>query len=615
MADSRQPFRFGQFLLEPDERRLTRDGHPVALTPRAFDTLLVLVEQAGRLVTREELLNAVWKDTAVEEQTLTQNVFTLRKALGTMPDGQPYVVTVAKGGYRFEAPVERVEVHTPPGNPRAATTRRPTHQMALYLVVAAMMALLLVSAFFLRSQRSVDVSPRVTLVVLPFTNLTGNADEEYLTDGLTEEVISRLARADRARLGVIARTSAMVYKTRPRNVADIGRDVGADYLLEGSVRRAGDRLRVTAQLIRTSDQTHFWARDFDRPSGDLLDLQSEIAGAIASQLVPQIAAAHTTTPALVPKPAAYQAYLQARFHHAQATVNGIERALPLYVAAIEQDPRFALAHAERARALIFATRTRPAEALRLARESAERAVTLAPDLPHAHLAFAMTKLYQERDWSGAEQAFRRALDLDPDNAEIHFYFGQLLAALGRFDEALRELKTARQLEPFSVLFSHYVGRVLYIARRYDEAEIELTKTIDLDPNYQWTRFFLALTYQQTKRFDEAVAQRQRYWSLVQVSPEQVAQLGEVYRTEGYPAVIRMWAQWIEGFARERGFVTSCELVFLHAQLGDTKQALAWLERAMADQTRDLIFLKVEPGVDTLRSEPAFVSVLQRLNLS
>jgi TolB-like protein/DNA-binding winged helix-turn-helix (wHTH) protein len=395
MADSRQPFRFGPFLLEPDERRLTRDGSPVPLTPRAFDTLLVLVERAGRLVTREELLNAVWKDTAVEEQTLTQNIFTLRRALGTMPDGQPYVRTVAKGGYRFEAPVERVDVHTPTG-PVGVGARQPSHQIALYLVVTAIMALLVVAVFFLRSQRSADVSPRVTLVVLPFTNLTGDANQEYLTDGLTEEVISRLARADRARLGVIARTSAMVYKTRPRNVADIGRDVNADYLLEGSVRRAGDRLRVTAQLIRVSDQTHYWARDFDRPSGDLLDLQSDIAGVIASHLLPQLAAARSPTPVFVPKPAAYEAYLQARFHHAQATVNGIERALPFYVAAIEQDPQFALAHAERARALIFATRTRPAEALRLARESAERAVTLAPDLPHAHLAIAITKLYQER---------------------------------------------------------------------------------------------------------------------------------------------------------------------------------------------------------------------------
>jgi TolB-like protein/Flp pilus assembly protein TadD len=503
----------------------------------------------------------------------------------------------------------------PPADVPEDAVVRPTHSAAFIAVVTVVLALVVAAVYYLRTNRAPDVSARVTLVVLPFTNLTGNANEEYLTDGLTEEVISRLARADQQRLGVIARTSAMVYKTRQRNVADIGRDVGADYLLEGSVRRAGDRLRVTAQLIRTSDQTHFWARDFDRPVGNLLDLQSEVADAIARQLVPQLQAVNRATSVFVPKPAAYEAYLQARFHHAQATVTGIERALPFYAEAIAQDPQFALAHAERARALIFATRIRPAEALREARDLAARSLSLASDLPHAHLAIAMTKVYQERDWTGAEQAFRRALDLDPDNAEIHFYFGQLLAALGRFDEALRELKTARQLEPFSVLFSHYVGRVHYIARRYDEAERELKKTIDLDPNYPWTHFFLALTYQQTNRLDEAVVQRQRYWSLSQVSPDQVARLGEVYRTAGYPAVIRMWVQWIEGFARERGFVTSCELAFLHAQLGDRAQALAWLERALADQTRDLIFLKVEPGVDILRSEPAFVSVLQRLNLS
>jgi tetratricopeptide (TPR) repeat protein len=185
---------------------------------------------------------------------------------------------------------------------------------------------------------------------------------------------------------------------------------------------------------------------------------------------------------------------------------------------------------------------------------------------------------------------------------------------GRFDEALQQLETARRLEPFSVLFSHYVGRVHYIARHYADAERELKTTNELDPSYPWTSFFLALTYQQANRLDEAVAQRQRYWSLMQVAPEQVTKLGEAYRAEGYPAVLRMWADWIEGFFRQRGFVTSCELALLHAQLGDREEALTWLERSLQDETRDLIFLKVEPGFDSLRTEPRFQTAVERLGL-
>jgi len=615
--DSPRPqvvYRFGPYELDCAEHALTRAGSPLPLTPRAFETLRVLVEHAGHLVTKDELLKEVWGETFVEESTLTQNIFTLRRALGA--EGAQYIETVPTRGYRFTQQVEPLarngqapgaaasEPAVIPGGP-AMGRRAILWAIPLLLAVA-------VVTFLAWPRRSVETQPpaRIMLAVLPFENLTGDPNQDYLCDGLTEEMISRLSRVESARLGVIARTSSMSYKETKKTAAQIGTELGVQYLLEGSVRRDGDRVRVTAQLIRTADQTHLWAHDFNREFTGVFDLQTEAANAVVAQLLPHFSPPSRITAS--PAPDAYQAYLRARYHHARGTVSSLEQAIPLYEEAARLDPQFAEAHAGLAQAFIFGTTRRPAEALVRASAEAKQAILLAQNSPEANLALAMTRLYHARDWKGSEEAFRSAIALNPGSAEARYYYSHLLAATGRFDEALAAAQTAEALDPFSTLISHYVGRIHYFARRYDAAEAKLRKTLELDPNYGWAHLFLAGTYYEMGRLDEAVRHRQRYWSVLGESPEKVKSLGDTYAKGSYPAVLHAWRDWIAGFAEERGFVTSAELALVSGHLGRKDDAFRWLDRAFADHTRDLIYLNVEPGFDPLRKDPRFDTRLKQL---
>jgi tetratricopeptide (TPR) repeat protein len=313
-------------------------------------------------------------------------------------------------------------------------------------------------------------------------------------------------------------------------------------------------------------------------------------------------------------PEAYEAYLRARYHHAQATVAGLESAIRFYRRALELDPGYALAHAGLARAFIFGVRLQPRAALEQAHRAAQQALRLDPDLPEAQLALAMTKLYFEWDWPGAEQEFRRAIARDPGSADAHFYYSHYLAAVGRHDEAIAAARRAQQIDPHSPLIGHYVGRHYYMARRYDRAVDELRRTLDLDPNYTWTHVFLFLTYEKLGRLDEAVAHRQKYLTLIGRSPDEASDLARRYEQRGYAAVTEKWIEVTLDYFERAGHLTSAELVHGYAALDRRDEALRWLDRAFADHTRDLIFLGVDPGYDAVRDDPRFRARLREMRL-
>jgi TolB-like protein/Tfp pilus assembly protein PilF len=453
---------------------------------------------------------------------------------------------------------------------------------------------------------------KVTLVVLPFDNFSQAEDQAYLADGVTEEIITELARVDPARLGVIARTTSQRYgRSGPRAGAaasDVARELDVDFVLEGSVQRHGDRLRVTVQLIDPDGDDHLWADTYDRGLGDLLGVEREIARIVASKVRLSIAPASAEAPPAVVRADAHDAYLRARFYAQQATVFSTERAIASYEAALAIEPQFALAHAGLARSLIFGIRTEPRMAMERARAAAERALALDRNLPEAHLAWALVCLYHDRDFRAAGAAFDRLLSLDPGNAEAIFSHAQYLTASGRFDDALSAARRALALDPFSTLIHHYVGRILLYAGRTREAIAHLHQTLELQPNYSWALLFLTVAHEQAGELDRAVEMRQRYWTALGVPADQVSRLGSRFAEAGYDAVRREWIAWLEGFVRERGYVTSSELAMLYGALGEKDAAFRWLRKAYEDHTRDLIYLRVYPELAPLRSDSRFAEI-------
>jgi TolB-like protein/DNA-binding winged helix-turn-helix (wHTH) protein len=442
-------YAFGPFQLDPAQRLLFRDDGVVPLTPKALDTLLVLVENRGQLLTKDELLERVWPGTFVEEVTLAKNISTLRKALGEPPEGGEYIETHSKRGYRFVAEVHAIEreasaapsaspAETPA--PAAAPSARPPAWRVSAAVLAAVLLVTGAALWYRGRSLATPANGKIMLAVLPFENLSGDPAQEYFSSGLTEEMITQLGRLDPGRLGVIARTSAMQYKDAHKDVRQIGSELGVDYLLEGSVRREGNRVRISAQLIQVRDQSHQWAADYDRDLRDILALQSEVAGAIAQQirlqLTPEQHARLQNARTLNAE--AYESYLKGRFFWNKRTVEGHQKAIEYFQKAVALDPNYAQAYAGLADAYAllgsWANPVMPrGEAMGQARAAAQKALSLDDSLSDAHASLGFVKMHYDWDFAGAEKEFQRAIALNPGYATAHHWYAYDLAALARLD--------------------------------------------------------------------------------------------------------------------------------------------------------------------------------------
>src|SRR5712672_591492 len=466
-------YRFGQFMLDPSRRTLSRANSPVSLTPKAFDVLLFLAQNPNRLVTKEELLQAVWGDTFVEEGNLTQYISHLRKALDDNSEDTRLIVTIARKGYQFTADVTvaestdstkqpAVQVSTaesslsdlqpPRGSSVDMTVPRAPKSWRKAAVVGASIALLAV--VYLASWqhfggKTPPKSQKIMLAVLPFENLTGDPNKEYLADGLTEETISHLGRLNPEQLGVIARTSVKGYKHKDERLDQIGRDLSVQYVLESSLRESGSHTRITAQLIQVKDQTHLWSQDYDYLAKDILNVQDDVAKAVAHEIrvrftSKQQAELARSRPV---NPDAFDAYLQGYSFFERNTDKDTEMAAKYFERATQLDPSYALAWAALSRVRNWQVNTGviPAEeGHRLAREAVERALALNPNLAEAHAQMGRIKQQADFDWVGADASIHRAITLDPGDPDIVRLAASSAAVLGRFDEALqcRELGTA-----------------------------------------------------------------------------------------------------------------------------------------------------------------------------
>ncbi len=630
-------YEFGDFCLEVRQRGLRRGPNPVLLTQKAFEVLLHLVRSEGKLVSRDELMNAVWGDTFVEESNLTQTIFMLRKALGDTKE-QPYILTVQGKGYRFVRPVCEIsatpaasdagEANSVPAGLGAANTEPPEPgtvirtRSALRLWALAALALLTLAGFPLfRSRHNFRATSqpqgRLMLAVLPFENLTGDASQEYFSDGMTEEMITQLGRVDPSRMGVIARTSVMHYKKSPKALAEVGQELGVQYVLEGSVRRSGERIRVTAQLIQLKDQTHLWAQEYDRELKDLLVVQGDISREIASAIERELGAAQANfpaSPAMSPQRyEAYDLYLKGLFFWNKRTNDGFGQAIHYFQLATVKDPDYAPAYALLADAYAMqgAYSDAPSsEYVAKARAAAKRAVELDDHSAEAHTALALITQNHDYDWQTSEREFRRAIELNRGYATAHHWYAEHLMWQGRFDEALAESKEAQQLDPLSLIIATDKGYILYCARRYDEAIQQFRFVLDLDPNPPRSDL-IYLAYAQKGMFPEIYAKLDSepavdapwYWS----------RAAYLYGRGGRTQQANHALQKLKELDQVQ-LLDPMVMVSASIGIGNNDQAIAWLEKAYAQRSNKMVGIKVDPAYDPLRKDQRFQDLLRRVGL-
>jgi TolB-like protein/DNA-binding winged helix-turn-helix (wHTH) protein/Tfp pilus assembly protein PilF len=625
-------YRFGHFALDSRKRTLTRDDLPVSLTPKAFDVLLFLVQNPNRLVTKEELLQAVWGDTFVEEGNLTQYISHLRKALGDPSEDARLIVTIARKGYQFTADVavgeaadarKRIEVQTPvsESSPAAAqpaidlptkeTTPKTSKHWRKAVIVSALVFILLGAGYMswrhFRPIAPPTASGRIMLAVLPFANLTGDPNKEYLADGLTEEMISQLARLNPEQLGVIARTSVMGYKNKDTRLDQIGRDLSVQYVLENSVRSNGNQIRLTAQLIQVKDQTHVWAQDYDYLAKDFLNVEDEVAKAVAREvqlrLTSQEQARLTRTHPVNPE--AFEAYFQGRYSGQDPDV-----AAKYFERATQLDPNYALAWVWLARARFRQTdsgRVPAEEGHRLAREAVERALALDPNLAEAHATLGGLKQTFDFDWAGGNASIERALALAPGNPEILAGAANSAATLGRFDEALRLIRRAVELDPLNARLRASLGQLEYWGGALDEAIADLKKGLELNPQGS-PHIILAEIYVVQGKPQDALAEIEQ---LRPGSPFRLQEYAIAYHALGREKDSNAALQ--ELIAKYQT-IAAFQIAEVYAFRNEPDKAFEWLDRAYAQRDVGVALTKVSPLMKSLHNDPRFVVFLKKLNL-
>ncbi len=470
--------------------------------------------------------------------------------------------------------------------------------------------------YLLRPKIWPEVKPpsgKVMLAVLPFDNLSGDPQQDYFSDGLTEEMIAQLGRMHPDRLGVIARTTIMQYKGTHKSAEEIGAELRVDYILEGSVRRDGNKARITAQLIQVSDQTHRWAEDYDRDLRDILALQSDVAKAIARQiqlqLTPQQQQRLTQTRAVNPE--AYEAYLRGRFFWNKRTDDALQRSIDYFNEAIQKDPSYALAHAGLADTygvLAFFSVRPPNEAYPRAKAAALRALQLDDSLGEAHALLADVMYHYDWDWPAAEARFKRAIELNPNYATAHQWYAVFLDLSGRIEEAGVEIEHARALDPLSLAINTDAAGHYYYARQYDQAVAQCRKALDMDPNFPLAHIWLGMAYVQKKMYPEAIEEFRKVQS---VSPTALALLGHTYGLSGRQSEALGVLQDLRNLSRRR-YVSPAFFASVYIGLGDANQAFRWLDQAAQVHSPMLVRLKMEPVVDSLRSDPRFAAMLQKV---
>ena len=602
-------YRFGTFRLDSRTGEISSNGTKTQLREQPFQLLLALLEKPSDLVTREDLVRRLWPaGTYVDyDRGLNKAILSLREALNDSAENPRFVETLPRKGYRFIASVapeqpESSDAPAPPHPERASRSGRWI--IAALVVLAALGVALAANLGGLRdwvSNRSRHSSQIAALAVIPLENLSRDPDQEYFADGMTDELITDLAKTATARM--TSRTSVMRYKGTKKSVREIGRELGVDAIVEGTVTRSGDRVRITAQLIQTATDMHLWAETYERDASEVLRLQGEVATDIASRI------SSVVKPLDQPRrvnPNAYGLYLKGRDFFYRYSDEGWQQAIEHFNRAIEVDPKFAPAYSGLADAYLVggAYGVIPTkEALAQGKSAAAKALELDDKLASAHYALATAYTWYDWDWAGAEREFQLGLALNPNDALGRNWHAGYLSVLGRHDEAIDEEERAGELDQLSLIFRANLARSYYWARRYDEAIAQAKRTLQLDPKFGVALFWLEGSLRHKGMFKEAVALRQAL-----VTPERAKVIAQKFKTDGFASLLREEG---EKFKNGGAFV---EAARCYAAIGEKETALSLLEDCYQRRCSSMVTLKAEPDFDGLRSEARFQQLVNRIGL-
>jgi TolB-like protein/DNA-binding winged helix-turn-helix (wHTH) protein len=636
-APTSRRVRFGDFELDltTGELRSTykADGNNVLLREQVFQVLRMLLEREGRIVTREEIKNRLWaNDTVVDfDHSINATIKTLRRGLGDSADNPRYIETLARRGYRLMPPIQYLE-STPEtalekdrerreqsAAEMSANRARVQRQMKPRWWKAALVlasAVILVGAGYMswRHFRATEPvkSKKIMLAVLPFENLTGDPNKEYLADGLTEETISQLGRLNPEQLGVIARTSVMGYKHKDERLDQIGRDLSVQYVLENSLRENGNQIRLTAQLIQVKDQTHLWSQDYDYPPKDILNVEDDVAKAVTREIRVRLTSKQQAELAQ-PHPVnleAFDAYLQGYYFFERNTDKDTEMAAKYYERATQLDPSYALAWAGLSRVQNWQVNVgliAAEEGHRLARESVERALALNPNLAEAHAQMGRIKQQVDFDWAGADASFRRAIVLEPGDPDIVRSAASSAAVLGRLDEALQLNRRAVDLDPLNAHSWEILAETEFFMGQLDEASGDSKKALELIPDVVFSHILLSQIY------------------IMQGRPQDALPEIELVRSDSLRAFLYPIAYYALGRKKQSDAALSELIARYHVsgayQIADVyafrnrrDEAFEWLDRAYAQHDSGLIGTKVDPLLKSLHNDPRFAAFLKKLNL-
>lgn len=615
--------------LDLQRYELRLNGTTLRLEKIPMELFIFLVENRDKLVSREAIVARLWgKDVFLDtEQGINTAVRKIRQALRDDPEKPRFLETVVGKGYRFVGPVRVAGKEASPqaapelAIPEAAVepadvARRATSKIKVLLgiILALVLAALVMKYFRLGPWFS---RPAVhSLAVLPLKNLSGNPADDYFAEGMTDELITNLAKISALR--VSSYTSIARYKSTTKPIPEIARELQVDAIVEGSVVRAGDQVRITAQLIYGPGDQHLWAEEYQRYLRDVLYLQREVAHDIAQQvritLTPNEQSRLATVGAV--DPAAYEAYLRGRSYWNQRNEASLHKAIEQFDKAIELDSGYAPAYSGLAdcyTTLGYLSYLDPVEAFPRARDAASKAIELDPGLAEAHTSLAYYNLYHAWNWTEAEKEFQRAIELNPNYATAHEWYSYYLLAMGRMDQAWSEINRARQLDPLAVIISTDVGFNYVYRRDYDGAISQLRRTLAVSPNFPLAHLWLGRAYQQKKMYAEAIDEFDKTDEALPGWVVTLAGVGNVYGEWGKREEARQVLTRLSAMSREK-YVTPYGVALVYAGLGDKDQAFAWLNKAYAGRSHWLVWLNRDPRWDTLRPDPRFAELVKRLRL-
>jgi DNA-binding winged helix-turn-helix (wHTH) protein/tetratricopeptide (TPR) repeat protein len=664
-------FDFGDFRIDVEERTLRRQDNPVALTPKAFDTLLVLVENSGRVLEKEELFNRVWPDTFVGEVTLARNISTLRQALADPSQQRRYIETVPRRGYRFIAEVREVregeaeliraaiDAHMPGGNPPVGAHRLFIERHSVSQVVTeqeeiddslrgeamellpgktlpnsrphwiaskwgtVMVAVLLTASasilavyLWTRHTRQTALAAAIrSVAVLPLKIMNAEQSDEYLGIGITDRLIDL---SNLSQVVVRPMSAVLKYAAREADAIEAGRELNVEGVLVGSVQKSGERMRTNLQLVRVSDGAVLWVKTFDEKFVNLLELEDEIADQAARAMRLELGenerrriASRGTT-----NTEAYNAHMRGRFFWSKRTEEGLKKAIEYFEQAIERDSNYAQAYSGLADSYVLLGTYNvlsPSHAMPKAEAAAMKALDIDGGLAEAHTSLAYVRFRYGWRWDDAEKEFVQAIKLNPNYTTAHHWYGDFLVAMGRFDEAIAEMRVAQGLDPLSMMINTDLGGALAIAGALDEAIAVHLKTIEMDPHFVPAHRYLGQAYEQKAMYREAIGEFLESLTASPDDPDGLTLLAHAYAIIGNKREMRKILDRLSDISK-RHYVAPYDLAPIYAALGDKDQAFVWLQRAYDQRCEGLTLLKIDSSLKSLRMDPRFVALIRRVGL-